>query len=256
MKSTERSGMKYLIVQTDRDYFTKSGEFKDGEPEFWFMTRRNRSRVGVGDVVYFWGSGGDEAAMYGWSVVTDVKDEPRDHPRAGKDTFEIDFARLHAWRAPLLKVDMLSQDDSLANMTIVRAPQGSLFVLKDDEVRALNEIIRRRDLAAPDDAAPTLTPASDDADSDLAKQLPRLSGPVGQILRRAGDFAESDGIVQVSHFWRAFIMAGDQAPRMTSPWFLWQHVEPLWTRLQREFAGSMLLESANTANARSNVVRP
>src|SRR5688572_27959022 len=104
MKSTERSGMRYLIVQTDRDYFTKSGEFKDVEPKFLCVTRRKPSRVCVGDVVGVCGSGWNEAAMYGWSVVTDVKGELRDHPSADKDTSEIDLARLHAWRAPLSKV--------------------------------------------------------------------------------------------------------------------------------------------------------
>jgi hypothetical protein len=230
--------VNYLIVQTQREYFEKTGEFRDGESKFWFLNRRVRRRINLGDVVYFWGSGGDLAAMYGWSIVTEIKDEPRKDPRAGTEDFEISFERVCKWPTPLLKLEILREAPTLAQMHIVRAPEGALFPLKSDEARALNAIIRGRDFQAPDD--PPQESSNPPRDSDRR----RMSELVDEILRRAARIPQDDGGVTAAHVLHSFADIGRSAQRMTAPWFLWRQLESVWEKL-----GSQLTDNDSSPPA-------
>ena len=211
--------MSHLIVRARRQDFEKKEDFRDGAAWQWFLNRSERPRVSVGDVVYFWGSDGDFEAIYGWSIITEIKDTdtPHDDPRVGAKDFEIDFEHVNAWPKPALKSDLLRMSEAFGQMAFMRATDSPLLVMTPDEARALNIFIRQGlDRQSPED------PPGES--SERPRQAPPVSDLVGTILRRGA----TDGVVSADHVVRNFGFVGGDTQPMTAPWFLRKQLERVW----------------------------
>jgi hypothetical protein len=91
-----------------------------------------------GDLVFFWMAGDPEIrGIYGWGTLTS-----RAYNKPNWDSHGVDVLCQHCFSRPILAT-RLRTDKLLADMLVLRAPQGTNFLLSQEESARLASFISR-----------------------------------------------------------------------------------------------------------------
>lgn len=121
----------------------EASSLRPGESVTWYVTRY-RDRMSVDDIVYFW-MGGEEGirGIYGWGVLTSSP-----YMKKNWDSFGVDAKIKKRFKRPILASN-LRRDPKLANLSILRQPQASNFLLEPEETKALARAVEDSEEVAP-----------------------------------------------------------------------------------------------------------
>lgn len=136
--------MKAFIFQSVPDRLDLRDELGKDRRFTWYATRY-QNLMAVGDLVFFW-MGGDLKirGIYGWGTLSS-----KPYIKSAWDSHGVDVLCKHRFRRPILATD-LEDDPVLDAMLIRRAPQGTNFLLSDDEVTRLIARISQEGETAPE----------------------------------------------------------------------------------------------------------
>ncbi len=129
--------MNYWIFQAVPKRYDLRKEMEEGNVVTWYATRY-RSRMTSGDLVFFWLAGPEEIrGIYGWGRLVS-----RPHREPEWESYAVDV-RFEKVLKPHLTVKEIREHPVLENLVILRAPQGTNFLLSDEEGRILMDLIRQ-----------------------------------------------------------------------------------------------------------------
>jgi hypothetical protein len=134
--------MSVFIFQTRQDQFDLRSGIEAGQEDSWYATRY-RNDMQVDDYVYFW-MAGDPAirGLYGWGRVTKAP-----YQEAGEDTYFVDVVYRVRFAKPILAVTL--KEHGLEELSIIKQPAATNFLLAADEVRKLAALVGSRGEEAP-----------------------------------------------------------------------------------------------------------
>jgi 5-methylcytosine-specific restriction protein B len=135
--------MKAYIFQSVPDHFDLRNELHARQEYTWYATRY-QNLMQTGDVVFFW-LGGDTQirGLYGWGkLISECYVKP------GWDSHGVDVRCQRRFGRPILATDLRS-DPVLSGMLILRAPQGTNFLLTDEQTSRLAALVSSAGEPAP-----------------------------------------------------------------------------------------------------------
>jgi predicted RNA-binding protein with PUA-like domain len=127
--------MNYWIFQAVPDRYDLREEPADGENITWYATRY-RSRMEIGDLVFFWlGGPPDIRGIYGWGHLTG---KPYIIPSWSDYGVDVRFEKR---LRPHLSVGAIKNRRELLGMQILNMAVGSNFYISPDEARAISSLM-------------------------------------------------------------------------------------------------------------------
>jgi hypothetical protein len=137
--------MSSFIFQSVPERFDLRKAISPGKGDRWDATRYVTA-MQPGDIVFFWMAGDPSIrGLYGWGQISSPA------VNGGVEvTYQVKFSKA-------ILATELQENDALAQMLILRAPQGTNFLLTEDEAKALVEKIQTSGETPP--AIKSLTPS-------------------------------------------------------------------------------------------------
>lgn len=128
--------MNTFIFQSLPERFDLREKLEPGEKDTWYATRY-RSKMKVGDIVFFWMAGDKRfKGIYGYGKITS---EP--YIKNDWKTYGVDIEYVEKYDKPLT-VSKLKEDSVLSKLLIFRAPQATNFLVEPIELKKLNRLLK------------------------------------------------------------------------------------------------------------------
>lgn len=132
--------MNFWIFQAvpDRYDLREKGIIKAGKKDTWYATRY-RSRMSVGDIVFFWLAGAEDTrGIYGLGKLIST---PYKKPEWDSYGVDVEYKQRVV---PHISVQEVRKVEALRDLLILRAPQATNFLLTASEGRAVMELVASR----------------------------------------------------------------------------------------------------------------
>jgi predicted RNA-binding protein with PUA-like domain len=131
--------MNHWIFQAVPRQYDLRTEPSDAETVAWNATRY-RSRMEIGDLVFFWlGGPPDIRGIYGWGYLKSKPYQSREW-----DGYAIDVNFQKRLR-PHVQITSIKERNDLANLQILNIAVGSNFYISKEEARALADLMPASD---------------------------------------------------------------------------------------------------------------
>jgi len=129
--------VNYWIFQAIPERYDLREQMREGKEVTWYATRY-RSKMTPGDRVFFWLAGRKAIrGIYGWGELTSRAYSEEDWDAHGVDV-RFDKVLDHH-----LTVKEIREHPVLQNLMILRVPQGTNFLLSDEEGETLERLTHR-----------------------------------------------------------------------------------------------------------------
>ena len=126
--------MNYWIFQSITERFDLREELQEGKEETWLVSRYWQ-HMSAGDLVFFWLGGPTTIrGIYGWGTLITSPESDGDKQYGAR-------VRCDRKLSAYLSVDKIRELATLNDISIVRAPQGSNFMLSREEAQAIANLI-------------------------------------------------------------------------------------------------------------------
>ena len=125
-----------FIFQSVPKRFDLREKLMAGKPDTWEAIRY-RDQMRPDDIVFFWmGGNSRRRGLYGWGRITSLPYFKKGWDKPGVDViYEVKF------REPIL-VERFRDDKILSQLLIIRAPQGTNFLLSEEQAHRLIDLLR------------------------------------------------------------------------------------------------------------------
>jgi MoxR-like ATPase len=138
------------IFQGNPKYYDIEGSLKALPRQKWCV-RQHKKDIKAGDTVYMWKAGSDAAILAIGTVLTDPADIPEDEEAkefviSNKEFEDIEtrvVINIDKVLDEPIRKDTLIKHPILSQLSILKSPQGTNFLLKTEEASALRELIMK-----------------------------------------------------------------------------------------------------------------
>lgn len=144
------------IFQANPDYYDIDSAIRELKEIRW-VVKQYADRIESGDRVFIWRSGQDAGIIAVGGVTTspaeldpdpDEEKYVKDEERLGSKALSVRIRIVEILDPPLMRSE-IRQESTLANLSILRGPQGTNFAVSSKEAEAIDKLLRKPNVRAP-----------------------------------------------------------------------------------------------------------